>query len=624
MSLPVITETITNAAAGLTGWVRLISSPTATASIAYTTVAGVVVGAGQIDIKYDRGVLVTASGKPLTLNPNTGLSSDAIALPTGTVYEVTTFFPGLAPVVRFISVPDDATSHSIQSLLVASPTGFPPVVTGSGAVASVAGRTGAVVLASTDISGLGSAATQPSSAFDTAGAATSAQAAATAAAATDATAKVATETTNRTAADALLTPLTDGRLTNPRAPTAGSVVSASMAGWTVNAQTGTSYTILAGDAYKIVTLNNAAPVTLNVDLDANQAHPIGAETIITGIGAGLVTLVGINGTVIDNPTGASTTLARYMFARLIHKGANVWGLNKGSRPPDGTVMAINAAGQMSFAPVAAVPFGAQKITGLANGSAATDGAAFGQIPTSFPPATHASTHLPNGSDALAWTTINAKGLLSARPAAGATNTGLTYLATDVAGGTEYLSDGTTWTATGGGVTPSTPSVFWQMGATVTGSITTPSTLQSMIGGTQSFAKATANDTYRFTASGFINNQSGAGQTFIFQPVLGTLGVSYQLNLPSQATSASNRTWTLDLLWKPNATNHLLLYGSFLCGGVLGFPWTAITAANSFNLSGDAVTNLISAGYNFDWQISCPSATSVTWGTNIAIVERMPA
>lgn len=37
------------------------------------------------------------------------------------------------------------------------------------------------------------------------------------------------------------------------------------------------------------------------------------------------------------------------------------------------------------APVAAVPMNAQKITGLANGTVATDAAAFGQIPTTLPP-----------------------------------------------------------------------------------------------------------------------------------------------------------------------------------------------------------------------------------------------
>lgn len=45
------------------------------------------------------------------------------------------------------------------------------------------------------------------------------------------------------------------------------------------------------------------------------------------------------------------------------------------------------------------------------------------------------------------------GLLAARPAA-PTMTGRIYLATDVAGGTAYLSDGSSWTALGGSVNPS--------------------------------------------------------------------------------------------------------------------------------------------------------------------------
>lgn len=48
------------------------------------------------------------------------------------------------------------------------------------------------------------------------------------------------------------------------------------------------------------------------------------------------------------------------------------------------IVRANRLDQMA-APAAAVPFNAQKITGLANGSAAQDAAAFGQIPTTLPP-----------------------------------------------------------------------------------------------------------------------------------------------------------------------------------------------------------------------------------------------
>lgn len=53
--------------------------------------------------------------------------------------------------------------------------------------------------------------------------------------------------------------------------------------------------------------------------------------------------------------------------------------------------------------------------------------------------------------------INARqpssGLIAARPAASTGNAGLIYLATDVAGGTAYLSTGTVWIAMGAGVVP---------------------------------------------------------------------------------------------------------------------------------------------------------------------------
>ena len=50
----------------------------------------------------------------------------------------------------------------------------------------------------------------------------------------------------------------------------------------------------------------------------------------------------------------------------------------------GTGLTLNAISAAN-APTAAVAFGGQKITGVANGSAATDGAAFGQLPTALPP-----------------------------------------------------------------------------------------------------------------------------------------------------------------------------------------------------------------------------------------------
>lgn len=68
------------------------------------------------------------------------------------------------------------------------------------------------------------------------------------------------------------------------------------------------------------------------------------------------------------------------------------------------------------------------------------------------PVAHASTHLAGGTDAITWTTIFGRDVVAARPAAGATNTGYYFFATDVNGGTLYQSDGALWNVSSIGLT----------------------------------------------------------------------------------------------------------------------------------------------------------------------------
>lgn len=56
---------------------------------------------------------------------------------------------------------------------------------------------------------------------------------------------------------------------------------------------------------------------------------------------------------------------------------------------------------------------------------------------------HAGSHLPQGEDAIAWTTVNNTGPLSFRPTASSFNAGLTFFATDTLG--YWRSTGSTWT-----------------------------------------------------------------------------------------------------------------------------------------------------------------------------------
>ena len=57
-----------------------------------------------------------------------------------------------------------------------------------------------------------------------------------------------------------------------------------------NAQTGTSYTLVLTDAAKLISLSNAASITLTVPTNASVAFPIGTQILLYQAGAGQVTI----------------------------------------------------------------------------------------------------------------------------------------------------------------------------------------------------------------------------------------------------------------------------------------------------------------------------------------------
>jgi hypothetical protein len=145
---------------------------------------------------------------------------------------------------------------------------------------------------------------------------------------------------------------------------AAAVGSSHMAGWTTNSQSGTTYTLVSADAFKIVYLGNAAPVTLTIDTNANQAMPVGTTIIVVGIGVGVVTVTAAGGVTIDSPANGSLTLARYQAALLVKLTANIWTVVRDATPPDGSTLSI-ASGVLS------VPAGGILNAQIGNGAAIT-------------------------------------------------------------------------------------------------------------------------------------------------------------------------------------------------------------------------------------------------------------
>lgn len=90
----------------------------------------------------------------------------------------------------------------------------------------------------------------------------------------------------------------------------------------INAQTGTAYTPVITDQGKLVTLTNAAAITVTLPQDSALAIPIGNTIDFVGLGAGLVTFVAGAGAT-KNPA-ATVTRAQYSAATAIKVAANTW------------------------------------------------------------------------------------------------------------------------------------------------------------------------------------------------------------------------------------------------------------------------------------------------------------
>ena len=88
----------------------------------------------------------------------------------------------------------------------------------------------------------------------------------------------------------------------------------------INAQTGTTYTLVSGDAGKVVTLSNAGAITLTVPAATFSA---GQRVDIAQRGAGAVTVVGSSVTV-NAPPGRSLVLqGQYAYCSLVFISASV-------------------------------------------------------------------------------------------------------------------------------------------------------------------------------------------------------------------------------------------------------------------------------------------------------------
>ena len=113
----------------------------------------------------------------------------------------------------------------------------------------------------------------------------------------------------------------------------GDVLSAAMYNglvtFTLNAQTGTTYTTVLNDSYQVlVTMSNASANAFKIPTNASVAHPIGTVITVLNIGVGTCTISAVtSGTTTILSTGsvaAQPTLTQYKSAACIKTGTDTW------------------------------------------------------------------------------------------------------------------------------------------------------------------------------------------------------------------------------------------------------------------------------------------------------------
>jgi hypothetical protein len=99
--------------------------------------------------------------------------------------------------------------------------------------------------------------------------------------------------------------------------------------YTLNAQTGTTYTVVLNDQYsKLVTQSNASASTFRIPTNASVAFPVGTIVNVLNIGVGICTINAVtSGTTTILSAGAvpaAPTLAQYKAASCIKTGTDAW------------------------------------------------------------------------------------------------------------------------------------------------------------------------------------------------------------------------------------------------------------------------------------------------------------
>ena len=102
------------------------------------------------------------------------------------------------------------------------------------------------------------------------------------------------------------------------------VGSAELDNLTLNAQTGTSYTLVLTDAHKLVTQSNASAITTTIPPNSSVAFDIGDQVNLLQLGAGQVTVAAGSGVTIRSEGTKLKLKGQYAAATCIKIASDEW------------------------------------------------------------------------------------------------------------------------------------------------------------------------------------------------------------------------------------------------------------------------------------------------------------
>jgi len=107
----------------------------------------------------------------------------------------------------------------------------------------------------------------------------------------------------------------------------GTTIDGTVSGATVtlNAQTGTAYTLVLADAGKKITMANAAANVLTIPANATVAFPVGTVLGVSQILAGVTSITGATGVTVNGVSaGTGAIAAQWTGVTLTQTATNIW------------------------------------------------------------------------------------------------------------------------------------------------------------------------------------------------------------------------------------------------------------------------------------------------------------